>query len=184
MNRCQYTTLYSPGIERNIFLSSLASLKVKLFLPGIENWLFSSSRTFLVSVLSNLMEQSKHDIYSGNITIIPLDDSVPNLAPYGFCSSCHGIHNPHNSFMAVGSVFLSETCILEIFGYYPCLIEAEGDLECRESISDYNGINRPRCHCNFTIDTLAYRHSAFFHPFPELQRMGGPKVPYLFKSQT
>lgn len=136
------------------------------------------------------MEQEKHDTCSGNNTIIPLDDSAPNLAPYGFCSSCHGIHNPHNNLITAGLVFLSETCIPEIFWIlsmsHPSLeiLEVQGNLECRESITDSNRLNRPLRHCYFTAPMLAYRHSAFIYPFPEFQRIDGPKVPYSFRSQT
>lgn len=89
---------------------------------------------------------------------------------YVFCSSCHEIHNPHNNFMTAGLVFLSETCILEIFGYYPCLIEAKGDLECRESIPDANQLNRPHCHLYFMAAVLA---TGILHVFIHFQSSRG-----------
>lgn len=75
------------------------------------------------------------------ITQVSLWMTLPQTWLRGFCSSSRGIHNRPNNFMAAVLVFLSETCILKIFGYYACLIQAKGDLECRKSIPDSHQLN-------------------------------------------
>lgn len=95
--------------------------------------------------------------------------TLPQTWLHGFCSSCHGIHNPHNNFMAAGLLFLSETCMLEIFGYYPCLTWAK-DLECRVSIPDVHRLNRPHCPFYFMAAVLA---TGMLHVFIHFQSSRG-----------
>lgn len=103
-------------------------LRVGFWLHHEHHWLM---------YFSNLMEHVKHYDSSGNNTITPLDDSAPNLAPDGIVAPAMESIIPQTISWQLGQyLLLSEIWSLENFGYYLCPIQAEGDLQCRKSISD------------------------------------------------
>ena len=67
------------------------------------------------------MEQAKHGDTSGNNTIFSLDDFAPNLAPDLFIAPAIESIIPTTISWQLGYyLVLSETWILEIWGYYLC----------------------------------------------------------------